>query len=131
VNSLKIGRRSFLLGTGLGWQLLARPAVVARAEVASRHLFWPSWSFSSQWADPSHQVKGKLLLLVRTAHQRARVQSYCTHRSAWWRSTPATKRSVPLSRLAVRLDGMSCTGPRRGARTLPRSSGGRPGHRDL
>ena len=83
MNSLTIGRRSFLLGTGLGLgTLLARPAVVARAEGGKVAIPLAKLEIlKSVDGSIALKVKGKLLLLVRDSPSSVRAfNPVCTHR---------------------------------------------------
>ena len=89
MNSSKIGRRRFLLGAGLGLgTLLARPAVVARAE-------------GGKVAIPLAKLE-----LLKSVGGSIAIKVY---------SAPATRRSSALvTARSSTSTGMSCTGPRRG-----------------
>ena len=84
MNSSKIGRRRFLLGAGLGGlgTLLARPAVVARAEGGKVAIPLAKLEMlKSVGGSIALKVKGKLLLLVRDSSTSVRAfNPVCTHR---------------------------------------------------
>jgi Rieske Fe-S protein len=83
VNSLKIGRRRFLLGAGLGLStLLARPAAVARAEGGKVAIPLAKLeTLKSVGGSIVLKVKDKLLLLVRDSPASVRAfNPVCTHR---------------------------------------------------
>ena len=83
MNSSKIGRRRFLLGAGLGLgTLLARPAVVARAEGGKVAIPLAKLELlKSVGGSIAIKVKSNLLLLVRDSPTSVRAfNPVCTHR---------------------------------------------------
>jgi Rieske Fe-S protein len=83
VNSLNIGRRVFLLGTGLGLgTLLARPAAVALAEGGKVAIPLTKLEMLKQvGGSVVLKVKDKMLLLVRNSPTSVRAfNPICTHR---------------------------------------------------